>query len=67
MRGGLRRILHPTDFSPASRPAFDQAVALAGRPGAQLIVLNDGATIPFVGDWRQNPFGLAPWAEPREV
>jgi nucleotide-binding universal stress UspA family protein len=40
MRGVPRRILHPTDFSPASRPAFDRAVALARRPGAQLIVLH---------------------------
>ena len=34
----VRRILHPSDFSSASRPAFARAVALAKENRAQLIV-----------------------------
>ena len=34
----VRRILHPTDFSAASRPALKQAIALAKAERAQLIV-----------------------------
>ena len=34
----MRRILHASDFSPASRPAFAKAVALAKQNRAQLIV-----------------------------
>ncbi len=36
----LRRILHATDFSPASRPAFRMAVRLARREGATLLLLH---------------------------
>ena len=38
--GMFRRILVATDFSPASAPAFDQAVAIAKRDGAQLLILH---------------------------
>jgi len=34
----FRRILHPSDFSPASRRAFAKAVDLAKASGAELIV-----------------------------
>jgi nucleotide-binding universal stress UspA family protein len=36
----IRRILHPTDFSPASRPAFIRALELARTSRAELIVLH---------------------------
>jgi nucleotide-binding universal stress UspA family protein len=53
MRERPHRILHPTDFSPASQPAFDRAVALARRPGAQLIVLHVMVpSSPFVASSR---------------
>ncbi|HEY7653430.1 MAG TPA: universal stress protein, partial [Methylomirabilota bacterium] len=38
--GRLRRILHATDFSTASRPAFRMAVGLAKREGATLLLLH---------------------------
>ena len=34
----IRRILHPSDLSPASRAAFTKAIALAKENRAQLIV-----------------------------
>jgi nucleotide-binding universal stress UspA family protein len=33
-----RIILHPTDFSPASRPAFRKALELARKGGRQLLI-----------------------------
>jgi nucleotide-binding universal stress UspA family protein len=36
----LRRILHATDFSAASRPAFRMALGLARRQGATLLLLH---------------------------
>ncbi len=36
----IRRILHATDFSPASRPAFARALELARANRAQLIALH---------------------------
>ncbi|MBI1847942.1 MAG: universal stress protein [Candidatus Rokubacteria bacterium] len=36
----MRRILHPTDFSTASRPALARALAMARRDGATLILVN---------------------------
>jgi nucleotide-binding universal stress UspA family protein len=33
-----KRILHPTDFSPASEPAFEYALESARRDGATLVV-----------------------------
>jgi nucleotide-binding universal stress UspA family protein len=44
----IRRILHPTDFSPASRPAFRQAVVLARRHGAQLLVAHVLQLLPVM-------------------
>jgi nucleotide-binding universal stress UspA family protein len=36
----IRRILHATDFSPASRPAFRMALGLARRERATLLLLH---------------------------
>jgi nucleotide-binding universal stress UspA family protein len=44
--GAFRRILVATDFSPASAPAFERALALARELSAQLLVVHayqDGA------------------------
>ena len=47
----IRRILHPTDFSGASRPAFVRAVALARDSRAELTVAHVLAPIiPVVGE-----------------
>jgi len=47
----IRRIMHPTDFSSASRPAFERAVALARGARAELIVLHVLSPIlPVVGE-----------------
>jgi len=35
-----KRILHPTDFSPAAEPAFDYALQAARRDGAVLILVH---------------------------
>jgi nucleotide-binding universal stress UspA family protein len=49
-------ILHPTDFSPASRPAFAHALALAGEEGAELLLVHVLATVmPMVGDEYMSP------------
>jgi universal stress protein A len=44
----IRRILHPTDFSPAARPAFRQAVALARSHRAQLLVAHVLPLLPVM-------------------
>jgi len=36
----IRTILHPNDFSPRSKPAFQMAVALARDYGARLVILH---------------------------
>jgi nucleotide-binding universal stress UspA family protein len=46
----IRRILHPSDFSPASRAAFARAIALAKENRAQLIVAHVLAPMLAVGD-----------------
>ena len=47
----IRRILHPTDFSPACRTAFATAVDLARANRAQLLVLHVLApVIPMLND-----------------
>ena len=47
----IRRILHPTDFSGASRGALDRAVALARDSRAELIILHVLApVIPVMGE-----------------
>ena len=47
----IRRILHPTDFSTASRPALDRAVGLARESHAELLLLHVMApVVPVVGE-----------------
>lgn len=46
----FRRILHPTDFSPASRPAFRKALALAKAGRAQLLIVHVLPILPLVAD-----------------
>ena len=51
-----RRVLHPTDFSKASRRAFDHAVALAKRERAELLLLHVMTPpAPFVGNGYVSP------------
>jgi universal stress protein A len=51
-----RRILHPTDFSPASRPAFARAVAEARADRAELWLVHVLSTIaPFTGNEYMSP------------
>jgi nucleotide-binding universal stress UspA family protein len=51
----VRRILHPTDFSAASRPAFRRAVALAKAERAQLIVAHVLPAIVVLPDGYMSP------------
>lgn len=47
----LRRILHPTDFSKASGPAFVNALELAKRDGAKVLLVHVLVpTTPLVGE-----------------
>lgn len=47
----FRIIVHPTDFSPASRPAFRRAVALARADRARLVIVHVLVPqIPLVGE-----------------
>jgi nucleotide-binding universal stress UspA family protein len=51
-----RVILHPTDFSPASRAAFARAVAEARADRAELLVVHVlFSVIPFAGDEYVSP------------
>jgi nucleotide-binding universal stress UspA family protein len=49
---GIRRILHATDFSPASRPAFEAALRLARRSRARMLLHVMVPPSPFIGDGR---------------
>jgi nucleotide-binding universal stress UspA family protein len=46
----LRRIVHPTDYSPASAPAFRQALTQAKDDGATLHCYHVLPTLPMVAD-----------------
>jgi nucleotide-binding universal stress UspA family protein len=49
-------ILHPSDFSPASRPAFAQAIAAAKEHRAQLLVVHVLAiAMPMMADGYVSP------------
>jgi nucleotide-binding universal stress UspA family protein len=48
-------ILHPTDFSEASRVAFAHALAIAIARKAKLTVLNVESDMPTVEDWQRFP------------
>jgi nucleotide-binding universal stress UspA family protein len=51
-----RRIMHPTDFSPASRPAFDKAIAMAKADRAELTVVHVlSPVMPVPGDGYISP------------
>jgi nucleotide-binding universal stress UspA family protein len=41
------RILHPSDFSPAARPAFRKAVELAKAEGAELVITHVLPVLPI--------------------
>jgi len=52
----IRLIMHPSDFSPASRPAFKRAVADAKEHRAELLLVHVMASImPMVGDGYISP------------
>jgi nucleotide-binding universal stress UspA family protein len=53
----FRRILHATDFSRASGPAFSRAVGLARASGAELLIAH---VLPSVG-----PLGAEGYVAPR--
>ena len=44
----IRRILHPSDFSPASRAAFLRAVDVAKRRAAELLFMHVLAPVPVL-------------------
>ena len=46
----IRRIVHPTDFSKASLPAFRKALELAKANNAALPILHVLPSIPMVAD-----------------
>ena len=48
--GTFRRILHPSDFSPAARPAFRKAVELAKANGAELVIAHVLPVLPLLPD-----------------
>ena len=51
-----RPILHPTDFSSASRAAFAHAVTLARDEGAELLIVHVlSSVMPMVGDGYLSP------------
>lgn len=52
----IRRILHPSDFSPASTPAFAKAVEMAKAQRAELLLVHVLAPIvPVIGDGYISP------------
>lgn len=52
----MRLIMHPSDFSPASRPAFMRAIADAKEHRAELLLVHVMANImPMVGDGYISP------------
>ncbi len=55
----IRRILHPSDFSPASRAAFTKALELAKQNRAQIIVAHVLAPIMPVADGYMSPQAYA--------
>lgn len=51
----FRRIVHPSDFSPASRAAFKKAVDLAKTTRAQLFVVHVLPMVPVIPDGYVSP------------
>jgi len=51
-----RLVMHPSDFSPASRPAFAKAIEAAQEHRAELLLVHVlPAVIPMVGDGYMSP------------
>jgi nucleotide-binding universal stress UspA family protein len=51
-----RAILHATDFSTASRPAFAKAIELSRADRSPLLVLHVlNPMVPMIGDWPVEP------------
>jgi nucleotide-binding universal stress UspA family protein len=46
----FRRIVHPSDFSPASRAALRHAIDVARRNRAELVIVHVLPLMPFIGD-----------------
>ena len=46
----IRRLVHPTDFSPASGPALRKALELAKQNRATLLIVHVLPTLPMVAD-----------------
>ena len=51
----IRRILYPSDFSPASRPAFKRAVELARSLRSQLLIVHVMSPPPIIGEGYMTP------------
>jgi universal stress protein A len=51
----IRRILHPSDFSPASRPAFKRALELTKSVRGQLLVMHVIGPAPLLGEGYLTP------------
>jgi nucleotide-binding universal stress UspA family protein len=52
----IRRVLHPSDFSRASTPAFKRAVEMAKANRAELLVVHVmGSAVPIMGDGYVSP------------
>ena len=51
----MKRILHPSDFSKASRPAFKKAIEMAKTTRATLDLLHVMAVVPILGDGYVSP------------
>jgi nucleotide-binding universal stress UspA family protein len=51
----FRRIVHPSDFSSASRPAFRKAVELAKSHRSQLLVVHVLSMLPVIPDGYMAP------------
>jgi nucleotide-binding universal stress UspA family protein len=61
----IRRILHPSDFSPSSRAAFARSVEMAKANRAELVVAHVLAPIVLPGDGDVSPHTSASSARRR--
>jgi nucleotide-binding universal stress UspA family protein len=58
----MKTILHPTDFSPASRPAFKKAIEVAKKDRATLALLHVMAPMIPAGNLYISPRTYDEWA-----
>ena len=56
----IRRILHPSDFSPASRSAYARAVDMSKRGSAELLLMHVLPPVPPLFDQWLNEAGKPP-------